>query len=330
MVKAKVWTMAKRFEGEPRLSDFKMIEEELPALNAGDFVVQAEWTSVDPYNRAWANMLPENSPMIGFQVGKVIESKSSKFAVGNEVVGQFGWRTHTVCNENDPGNRYVPYVFPPFKVPLSTAVGVLGMPGLTAYFGLLDLCQPKPGETVLVNAAAGAVGSAVGQIAKIKGCRVIGYAGSDDKVAWLKSIGFDHAYNYKKTDLEDTLKEAAPQGIDCFFDNVGGTASVTIFQHMNQFGRVCICGSITEYNRLKPSLVPTPFSTINHKQLIIKGLLVFSYYSRAQEGISQMEKWIEEGKLKYEESKYDGFHQMPQALIDQLSGKRTGKLVVKV
>lgn len=187
--------------------------------------------------------------MIGGQVAKIIESKHAKYPVGSYVVGSFGWRTHTVYNP-DVKTDSPSYLLPELgNLPVSLGVGILGMPGNTAYFGFLELCQPKAGETVVVTGAAGAVGSVVGQIAKAKGCYVIGFAGSDDKCDWIKNeLGFDVAINYKKGDMKAALKAAAPKGVDCYFDNVGGELSSIIINQMNLFGRISVCGSISSYN----------------------------------------------------------------------------------
>lgn len=188
--------------------------------------------------------------MIGGQVAKIIESKHPKYPVGSFMVGNYGWRSHTIFNPDKDIFERPSYLLPPLgDLPVSLGVGYLGMPGNTAYFGLLELCQPKTGETVVVTGAAGAVGSLVGQIAKIKGCRVVGFAGSDDKCAWLETeLGFDKAINYKNGDMRKALRAAAPNGVDCYFDNVGGELSSIIINQMNEFGRISVCGSISSYN----------------------------------------------------------------------------------
>ena len=205
------------------------------------------------------------------------------------------------------------------------------MPGNTAYFGFLEICKPKEGETVVVTAAAGAVGSLVGQIAKIKGCKVIGFAGSDDKCKWLEDeLGFDKAINYKNGDMSKALKEAAPKGVDCYFDNVGGELSATIIKQMNLYGRISVCGAVAEYNSttdMKISSLQTHFVL---KQLTMQGFVVYRWADRWMEGIEQILKWIHEGKVKYHETITEGFENMPHAFIDVLRGKNVGKAVAKV
>lgn len=195
--------------------------------------------------------------MIGGQVARIVESKHEKYPVGAFMVGSFGWRSHTIINPDVKNPEANSYLLPSLgKLPVSLGVGCLGMPGNTAYFGLLELCQPKAGETVVVTGAAGAVGSLVGQIAKLKGCRVIGFAGTDEKCQWLeKELGFDKAINYKERNMRAALFEAAPKGVDCYFDNVGGELSSTIINQMNLFGRIAVCGSISSYN-LEPRDLP--------------------------------------------------------------------------
>ncbi|EGW11190.1 Prostaglandin reductase 1 [Cricetulus griseus] len=240
MVQAKSWTLKKHFEGFPTDSNFELKTTELPPLNNGEVLLEALFISVDPYMRYCL------SP----QFSIVVESKNPAFPAGTIVVALSGWTSHSISDGN--GLRKLPAEWPD-KLPLSLALGTVGMPGLTAYFGLLDICGVKGGETVMVNAAAGAVGSVVGQIAKLKGCKVVGAAGSDEKVAYLKKLGFDVAFNYKTVkSLEEALRMASPDGYDCYFDNVGGEFSNTVISQMKTFGRIAICGAISQYNRTGP------------------------------------------------------------------------------
>ncbi|KAJ4443422.1 hypothetical protein ANN_05090 [Periplaneta americana] len=273
--------------------------------------------------------------MIGLQVAKVIESRHKDFAVGKHVIGFFGWRTHTIANGNIAP---IPTHFPPHLVPemgdlpMSLALGALGRIGNTAYFGLLKLCQPKAGEVVVVSGAAGAVGSHVGQIAHILGCKVIGFAGSEEKVKWLtEELKFDRAFNYRTTDVTEALKEAAPDGVDCYFDNVGGVMSSAVIHHMRQFGRIAICGSISSYNTKDGELVSAPMiqTSVVRKQLKMEGFIVSRWKDCWQEGIDQNLKWIQEGKLKWKETVTEGFENLPLAFIGMLRGDNVGKAVVK-
>jgi len=333
MTEAKKFIYAKRFDGLPKLTDFKLETETLPALKDGDVLVEALYLSVDPYQRAYMTRYPVGVPMIGGQVSKVLESKNSKFPKDALVFGAFGWRTHTVFNPDTEKSAHPAYVLPPLgDLPVSVALGNLGMPGLTAYFGFLEICQPKAGEVVVVTGAAGAVGNVVGQIAKSKGCTVIGVAGSDDKCKWLtEELGFDHAINYKTADLDAELKKAAPDGIDCYFDNVGGTISSSVINQMRDYGRVAVCGSISSYNTPVSEWPKVPIlqPTLIFKQLTMKGFLVWSYNNRWMEGITNMKKLVDEGKVKNRETVTEGFENTPQAFIDMLLGKNTGKAVVK-
>lgn len=216
-------------------------------------------------------------------------------------------------------------------LPASLGIGVLGMPGNTAYFGLLDICKAQEGETVVVTSAAGSVGSLVGQIAKIKGCHVVGFAGSDEKCKWLEDeLGFDKVINYKTPNPAAALKEAAPHGVDCFFDNSGGSLSSIIIRQMNLNGRVAVCGAVSEYNATSNVTIPSPFRNIILQQLTLQGFVVYRYVDRWMEGIEQILKWIHEGKVKYHETVSEGFENMPQAFIDCLNGSNFGKAVVKV
>jgi len=325
--------MAKKFVGAPKLSDFAIQEQELPPLKDGEYLCKAEWLSVDPYQRAYASQFKDGTPMIGYQVAEIIETKNKDYPVGRRIVGHLGWRTHTIVNPNQKGDdlSHTPYVVPDLgNLPNSAAIGLLGMPGMTAYFGLINCCVPKAGETLVVNAAAGAVGSAVGQIGKILGCRVIGYAGDDAKVDWLKKdLGFDHAFNYKKVDLDKSLKEAAPNGVDCFYDNVGGKFALAVYPHMNHFGRICQCGSISGYNSTQVNMVPEFLHFFIFKELTLKGFYASSSVPNWPKGIKTLSQWVKEDKLKFKETVTDGFNNMPQALIDLLEGKNFGKMIVK-
>ncbi|XP_058445163.1 prostaglandin reductase 1-like [Malaya genurostris] len=330
MTVAKKWIYARAFSGLPTAEDFRLEEETLEQIQDGEFLAEAIFSSVDPYMRIYMAQYPVGSVMIGGQIAKVLESKNPNFPVGSYIHGNFGWRTHTVCNPDKTEPHWVPYVLPDFgKEPLSLGLGVLGMPGSTAYFGFLEICKPVPGETVVVSGAAGAVGSIVGQIAKIKGCRVIGLAGSDKKCEWLKTIGFDQAINYKTADIASELKLAAPKGVDCYFDNVGGLITEIVRGQMNSFGRISVCGTISCYNAEKAK-VTDPQRDYVWKQLRQEGFINWRWNDRRLEMIEQNLRWIREGKLVYQETVTEGFENMPAAFIGMLSGENTGKAIVKI
>jgi len=332
-MKAKKITLAKRFEGAPKPSDFKIIEEELPEeLKNGEVLVEAEWLTVDPYMRGRANMMKIGETFVGQQVGRVLKSKNPKYPVGTQLVGNFGWRNLTIYTPGDVENFETAYKMPDMKgLPDSYALGSIGMPGNTANFGL-RLCEPKKGDVLVVSAAAGAVGSIVGQIAKLKGLTVIGFAGEDDKVEWLKKdLGFDHAFNYKKVNLHETLQKYAPKGVDCYFDNVGGDFTYNVIRNMKQFGRISLCGAVSYYNNdpTKPTLVPLDYGSLIYKQIRMEGFMVLRWQSEWFQGLEQLRDWILEGKIKVSQTVKEGFDQMPQAFIELLEGKNTGKMVVK-
>jgi len=335
MVKSKNILITKYFEGEPKESDFKLVEEELPPLKDGEIRTEGIAWSVDPYMRVYLKAfgMPLNEPMFGGQVAKVIESKNPDYKVGDVVYGHIGWRTHTNVNiEIAKKEQTGFYKLPDFQgLPYTHALGALGMPGNTAYFGFLRICEPKEGETVVVSGAAGAVGSLVGQIAKIKGCRVIGIAGSDEKAKWLKQeLKFDEVINYKTDDIAKKLKEAAPKGVDCYFDNVGGTISSSVLNQMNLFGRISVCGSISAYNADEKTFPQAPIiqPAMVFKQLKMEGFVVTRWQNEWSVGIEQNLKWIKEGKLKARETVTEGFENMPKAFIEMLRGKNFGKAVI--
>lgn len=335
MVKARKYVVKRHFQGLPKFEDYEIVEQELPPINNGEILIKTEWASVDPYLRAMNSGIPVPYDQFGFQVGLVEDSKDPRFPVGTRVVSHKGWCDYSIINttqEVPPSERV--YKLPNLKgLSNSLGCGAVGMPGATAYFGFLEICKPKPGETVVVTGAAGAVGSIVGQIAKIKGCRVIGFVGSDDKVEWLeKELGFDKAFNYKTVDIKRVLKEAAPKGVDCYFDNVGGVISSIIINQMNEYGRVSVCGSISAYNEdmSDPPLAPILQPAINVKQLTIKGFIVWQWADRWSEALSQLTDWIVKGKIKAREHNTEGFDNIFNAFIGMLAGDNIGKAVVKI
>eukprot|EP00794_Sanderia_malayensis_P006989 gene6989-7774_t len=324
----KRFILAKHFRGKPKEDDLKLIEESLPvALADGEFLVEMVCMSVDPYMRPYSKRMKEGDTMIGTGVGKVTSSMNSSYPEGTLVAGPFGWQSCVVSKGHGVEILGDLEGFPP-----SYGIGALGMPGMTAYFGLLELCEPRPNETVVVNAAAGAVGSLVGQIAKVKGCRVIGFAGTDKKVEFLKSVGFDEAFNYKTiTSLDETLKEACPKGVDCFFDNVGGTFFDAVMEHMNHRGRISICGAISMYNfEGEPPKGPYVHMHAIYKELKIEGFIVSRFKSKFPTAVKDMKEWINEGKLKVAEHVTNGFENLPKAFIGLFEGENLGKAVVNI
>ena len=316
----------------PKESDFQLVDSPLPSPQPGQALVQSVYLSVDPYMRGrmtgvktYADPVNIGDVMVGGTVGKVLESKDPSLQPGNFVAGYWGWQEYAVVDARGLQKLN------PQLAPVSTALGVLGMPGMTAYFGFLEICQPKPGETVVVSGAAGAVGSLVGQIAKIKGCRAVGIAGTDDKIKYLvKDLGFDGAFNYKTTsDYAAKLKELCPNGIDSYFDNVGGAITDSVFLLLNPFARVSVCGQISQYNLQAPEPGPRLLPFILVKQLSVGGFIVSRFQERWPQGIAQMGQWIQEGKIRYQEDIVEGFENMPRAFIDMLQGKNTGKMLVK-
>ncbi|MBZ5594650.1 MAG: NADP-dependent oxidoreductase [Acidobacteriia bacterium] len=326
-------TLAARPSGLPKLSDFKLVESPVPEPGPGEFLIRTLYVSVDPYMRGRMNDVKSYAPPVQIgevmgagAVGKVAASQNPQFQPGDVVEGFFGWQQFAVSN--GAGVRKID----PSLAPVSTALGVLGMPGLTAYFGLLEIGKPRPGETVVVSGAAGAVGSLVGQIAKIQGCRVVGIAGGDQKVAWLRDeLGFDAAFNYKTTtNYAAKLAELCPKGVDVYFDNVGGTITDAVFPLINTGARIAVCGQIAQYNADKPETGPRLLWHLIVKQARAEGFLVFQFASRYAEGLKQMAAWLKAGKLKYREQFVDGIENAPRAFIGMLQGENTGKQLVRV
>ena len=324
--------LAARPVGLPKETDFKLDEAPLPAPQPGQALVKTVYLSVDPYMRGritgvrtYADPVNIGDVMVGGTVGQVIESRDPSLEPGDYVAGYWGWQDHAVV----PAGWL--QKLNPQLAPVSTALGVLGMPGMTAYFGFLEICQPKAGETVVVSGAAGAVGSLVGQIAKIKDCRVIGIAGADDKIKYIVSdLGFDGAFNYKTTsDYVARLKELCPQGVDCYFDNVGGPITDAVFALLNPFARVSVCGQISQYNVQAPEPGPRLLTQVLVRQLRVEGFIVTRFQERWPEGVAQMTQWVKEGRIKYHEDIAQGFEKTPRAFIDMLEGKNTGKMLVK-
>ncbi|HXQ26467.1 MAG TPA: NADP-dependent oxidoreductase [Candidatus Acidoferrales bacterium] len=327
------FVLAARPVGMPKESDFRLASAPIPALASGQVLLRTLFLSVDPYMRGrmngirtYADPVDIGQLMVGGTVGKVVQSQNPAFHVGDSVAGYWGWQEYAVSDGKGLQKLDASLA------PISAALGVLGMPGMTAYFGFLDICQPKPGETVVVSGAAGAVGSLVGQIAKIKGCRAVGIAGTDDKVAWLTGeLGFDAAFNYKTTeDYVAKLRELCPKGIDCYFDNVGGAVTDAVLPVLNVRARISVCGQISQYNSAKPEPGVRPYIFLLSKQSRAEGFIVSQFMDRFPEGVAQMARWLKEGKLKHREQIVEGFENAPRALIGVLQGDNTGKMLVAI
>jgi hypothetical protein len=325
--------LAARPSGMPKPSDFKLVESPVPETGPGQILVRMLYVSVDPYMRGRMNDVKSYAPPVQIgevmgagAVGKVVASQNPQFQAGDVVEGFFGWQEYATSDGN--GVRKLD----PEVAPFSTALGVLGIPGLTAYFGLVDIGKPLAGETVVISGAAGAVGSIAGQIAKINGCRVIGIAGSDQKVAWLRDeLGFDAAFNYKTTpNYVQKLNELCPKGVDVYFDNVGGDITDAVFRLISTGARIVVCGQIAQYNAEKPEIGPRLLWHLIVKQARAEGFLVFRYASRYAEGQKQLAEWLKAGKLKYREQFVDGIENTPRAFIGMLQGENTGKQLVRV
>lgn len=319
-------------QGMPIETDFRFETVPVPECPAGGLLVHTKWLSVDPYLRG--RMTGVRTYIEPFLVGDAIESgaigevlvsDNGGFHPGDLVTGLWPWQEYAALT----GAGVVK--LDPAAAPVTTALGILGMPGMTAYFGLLELCEPKAGETVVVSGAAGAVGSAAGQIAKIQGCRVIGIAGTDEKCEYLRSIGFDGVLNYR-TDkpYSQRLTALCPDGIHCYFDNVGGEMTDSVLLHMNTRGRIAVCGQIAIYNDRSSDFGPRPFSHILLKQLRVEGFIVSRWASRWPEGQARMGEWLREGRLSYRETVYDGLDQAPRAFIGLFHGDNIGKAVVRL
>ena len=325
--------LVRRPPGEPAESDFSVEEVPMPEPKHGEVLVKVHYLSLDPYQRgrmrdaaSYAAPVGLGEVMTGGIVGDVVKSQHPGFKVGDIVEDRLGWQEYAIGG--GPTLRKVD----PAIAPISTANGVLGMPGMTAYFGLLHVGQPKPGETVVVSAASGAVGQVVGQIARIMGCRTVGIAGGPKKCAFVKDeLGFDACLDYKsEKDLDAALRTACPNGIDVYFDNVGGTITDSVLRNLNFFARVALCGSISQYNATAAEMGPRLFGTFVGKRVNMRGFIVTDFAQHYGPAMRQMGDWIRSGKLKYREDIVDGIDKAPRAFIGLLRGENFGKLLVKM
>ncbi|MGW9207126.1 NADP-dependent oxidoreductase [Embleya sp. NPDC055664] len=327
------WHILARPKGWPKEEDFALREVEIPELADGQILVRNLFLSVDPAMRGRMNDVKSytppfalNEPMEGGAVGRVVASRSDAFAVGDYVQHWLGWREYSVVEGRGAGAVEVD----PDLAPLSAYLGVLGMPGLTAWVGLLDIASFREGDAVFVSGAAGAVGSQVGQIARLKGAsRVIGSAGSADKVALLQDeYGFDAAFNYKDGPVAEQLAEAAPEGIDVYFDNVGGEHLEAAIGALHTHGRVAMCGAIAQYNATEPTPAPRNLALSIGKRLRLQGFIVIDSFGRRDEFLAEVGGWLRNGELKYRETVVEGIENNLSALLGMLRGENTGKMVV--
>jgi NADPH-dependent curcumin reductase CurA len=323
-------TLAARPVGFPKDSDFALDEVEVGEPGPGEVLVRTLWVSVDPYQRgrmsearSYANSLELGDVITSQSLGEVVESKDSRFSPGDLVVGQLGWQEYAVARGGSL--RRVPELLDPPTL----ALHVVGQTGLTAYFGLLDVGQPRPGDTVVVSGAAGAVGQVVGQIAKLMGCRTVGIAGGPDKCTDCKLYGYDVPVDYKDEDLGLALKAACPDGVDIYFDNVGGDVSGAVQRRLNIGARIVICGQISQYNLERPEPTFHPGLLIVYRARM-EGFLVTDYAHRFDEAALRLARWVAEGKLTWREDVTDGLENAPAAFMGMLQGENRGKALVKV
>ena len=320
-----------RPEGAPGLDNFELVESPVPKPGEGEVLMRTLYLSLDPYMRgrmnaakSYAKPAAVGEPMVGGTVGEIVASRNPKFSVGDIVLGYGGWQEYalssgTALRKLDPA-----------AAPVSTALGVLGMPGMTAYVGLLEIGQPKPGETVVVAAASGAVGSVVGQIAKIKGSRAVGIAGGADKCHFVTGeLGFDACVDHRAPDFARALEAACPKGIDVYFENVGGAVQQTVWPLLNDFARIPVCGLIAQYNSRTPMPGPDMFSVLR-KRLMLRGFIVSDFAAKQGDFLREAGEWVRTGRLKYREDVADGLEQAPAAFLGLLQGKNFGKMLVRV
>ena len=319
--------LAARPRGMPEPTDFVRVEVDVPDPSEGEVLIRNAYISVDPYMRGRMNDAKSYVPpfqlgevMTGGAVGQVVTSRNDRFGEGAWVVHNLGWRELALSD----GTGLLP--FDAAAAPVSTGLGVLGMPGLTAYVGLLDVGRVEAGETVYVSGAAGAVGSAVGQIAKLKGCRVIGSAGSAEKVAWLGELGFDEAFDYH----EVPAREALSEGIDVYFDNVGGSTLEAALAALRLRGRVVACGAISQYNATELPAGPGNLFLVVTKRLRMEGFIVSDHVDRMGAFLGEVAPWVRDGSVRYRETVVDGIENAPAAFIGLLAGENTGKMLVRV
>ena len=323
--------LAHRPVGAPKASDFRLVESPLPEIGDGQFLVRSHYLSLDPYMRgrmstakSYARPVELGQVMVGGAVGQVVASHHPQFTPGEAVVGSFGWQLYAVSEGK--GVRKIERR----DIPLTAYLGVLGMPGVTAYVGMLDIGQPEPGQTVVVSAASGAVGGVAGQLAKLRDCRVVGIAGGPEKCRYtVEALGLDACVDYKAGRLWQDLKQATPDGVDVYFDNVGGEILDAVLGRINPFARIPLCGLISQYNATEP------YGVKNFRKLLVnrarlQGFIIGDHPARWPAAQQDLERWVSEGKIKYRETVAEGLQNAPEAFIGLFSGRNFGKQLVKL
>lgn len=325
--------LAARPTGTPTVANFRIQTIAIPGIEKGEVLLKPNYFSVDPYMRgrmndakSYAEPFQIDKPINGGATATIVESKSPNFKAGDSVVGMLPWQEQCVVSEKNLQNIDIKIA------PESYYLSVLGMTGLTAYFGLMHIGKPKKGETVVVSGAAGAVGIVVGQIAKIQGCHVVGIAGSVEKAALLKAeFGFDEAINYKTSkDMQKDIAKACPNGVDVYYDNVGGEISDAVIANLNFHARIPLCGQIALYNTTETPVGPRIQPMLLTRSVLMQGFIVGNFSADFPEGMTHLSQWVKEGKLKFTETVENGFDHLPTALIGLFKGENTGKMVVKV
>jgi NADPH-dependent curcumin reductase CurA len=329
------FTLAARPTGLPKATDFAFDEEAVRELGDRELLVKVQYISLDPAMRGWMNEgksyirpVAIGEVMRAGAIGSVVESNHPGFAVGTQVIGTFGLQEYAISTGE--GVTPIDPRLSPGLVPLPVMLSTLGMPGLTAYFGLLDIGKPVAGNTVVVSGAAGAVGSVVGQIAKIHGCRAVGIAGGPDKCRYLTELGFDAAIDYKAVDVRDALRQHCPQGIDVFFDNVGGDILDAALSRLAMRARIIICGAISQYNNTTAIKGPSNYLSLLVNRASMTGMVVFDYAPRFPAAVGEMAQWVAAGKLRSKEDIVRGLDQFPATLLKLFTGENHGKLMLEL
>jgi NADPH-dependent curcumin reductase CurA len=333
------WRLARRPIGISKTTDFELTDAPIPSLQEGEALVRTELLSMDPTNRIWLYEQSTYFPpqelgeiVRGIGIGTVVDSKMEALKKGSKIISLLGWQDYKIISGND---SWTPVIELP-GVPLTWNFGPFGMHGITAYFGLLDVGKPKTGETILISGAAGAVGSLVGQIGKIHGCRVVGIAGSDEKCNWItRDLGFDRAINYREEkSMTDAIARACPDGVDVYFDNVGGVILEAALDRINLRGRVVVCGMISCYNESNGDgydlHAPRNLLRLVYQRARIEGFLVLDYMHRAEEAVTRMLQWFQEGKIQYRVEIDHGLENAPETMNKLFNGNHNGKLILQV